>query len=311
MDALSTLLRHAMPLNDTKYYSLNVSGDWAYSIMSNDTVYFYLVQSGSFRINIGDISRTVHAGEMIMVPNSDKHICHALDHHGNNAKPLQIILSNYDQGTIELIENSTANAHFILVGCQYDKEIIQPLLSVLPAILPDYKYQPELRFEALNRAIGLLTQESEYERLGRRAMIDLWANIVLIECLRTHIENLPETTDNWLIAMKDPYLSKTLTMMHDKPNYSWTTHELAEKSGMSRSSFTKHFKDIVGIPPLTYLIEYRLRIAARHLRLQKNSIGHIGELIGYGSNSTFSQAFKRAYGMSPKAYRQQHEKIMA
>lgn len=52
---------------------------------------------------------------------------------------------------------------------------------------------------------------------------------------------------------------------------------------------------VVGEPPLTYL-DYRLRLAARYLRLQENSINRISELVGYASDSTFSQAFKRVYG---------------
>ena len=135
---------------------------------------------------------------------------------------------------------------------------------------------------------------------------------MMIECLRTYIERLPEATDNWLQAMKDPYLAKALAAMHQAPDQNWTIHQLAEVAGMSRSSFAQRFKDSVGMPPLTYLIDYRLRLAARYLRLQQNSISRISELVGYASDSTFSQAFKRVYGMSPKVYRQQYrKKIMA
>ncbi len=94
--------------------------------------------------------------------------------------------------------------------------------------------------------------------------------------------------------------------MHGAPSESWTIHQLAEVAGMSRSSFAQRFKDTVGMPPLTYLIDYRLRLAARYLRLQQNSISRISEMVGYASDSTFSQAFKRVYGVSPKAYRQQY-----
>ncbi|WP_435978460.1 helix-turn-helix transcriptional regulator [Psychrobacter sp. DM4] len=74
---------------------------------------------------------------------------------------------------------------------------------------------------------------------------------------------------------------------------------------MSRSGFTQRFKDVVGIPPLTYLTDYRLRLGARHLRLQHSSIAQIGEMVGYSSNSTFSQAFRRVYEISPSEYRRQ------
>ena len=130
----------------------------------------------------------------------------------------------------------------------------------------------------------------------------------MIECLRVYIESIPEVTDNWLKAMKDPFLTKALAAMHDEPSKNWTILTLAEVAGMSRSSFAQRFKDTIGMPPLTYLIDYRLRLAARYLRLQQNSISRISELVGYASDSTFSQAFKRVYGVSPKAYRQQYQR---
>jgi AraC-like DNA-binding protein len=144
--------------------------------------------------------------------------------------------------------------------------------------------------------------------MGRTAVINHWASIMMIECLRIYIESLPEATDNWLQAIKDPFLTKALAAMHAAPNQNWTIRQLAEVAGMSRSSFAQRFKDKVGMPPLTYLIDYRLRLAARYLRLQQNSISRISELVGYASDSTFSQAFKRVYGISPKAYRQEYQK---
>lgn len=306
MDALSTLLSHAQYLRNTRYYSLEVSGAWSYSIDSQDTIYFYLVQTGSFCIKVGEVTQKAYAGDIIMLPNAQAHSCYAESHHSDQAQPLDKTNLNHNQGTIRIIEDNTQDADFILVECQYDQEIIQPLLSVLPAILPEHKDNPE-KFSTLDGAVGLITQESQRKRLGRLAMINLWASIVMIECLRTYIESLPETTDSWLIAMTDPHLSQALAIMHDAPNHNWTTHKLAREVGMSRSSFTERFKDIVGVPPLAYLTDYRLRIAAYHLRSNDSSIGQISSLVGYASNSTFSQAFKRVYGMSPKFYREQHQ----
>lgn len=307
MDALSTLLRHAQHLSGTKYYSLEVTGNWSYSITSENKIYFYLVLANSFCIDIEGVSHKVYAGDMIMIPNSHKHICYVQGHHGDDAEPLDEARSSYDQGFIKVSENNTLDAHFIVVECQYDLDITRSLFSVLPAMLPAHSDMPESRFATLNGAVGLITQESDHDRLGRRAIINLWANIVMIECLRTYIENLSETTDSWLVAMKDRRLSKVLAVMHETPNYNWTTYNLAEVAGMSRSSFTERFKNIVGVPPLTYLTDYRLRIAARHLRLQHYRIGQISELVGYASNSTFSQAFKRLYELSPREYRQQYQ----
>ena len=306
MDALSVLLEN-VHLFETKYYRLNGVGNWSYSITRQDAILFYLVMSGGFCIDVGNGPRETRAGDMIMIPSSHQHVSYALNHHGDKAQALDELLINCKEHTLDVKGDGDSEASLILIECKYDKAMIRPLLSMLPAILPEINDDSDGRFEVIDVEIRLLTLEAERERMGKAAVINHWASIMMIECLRVYIESLPEATDNWLIAMKDPFLTKALVAMHESPDQSWTIHKLAEVAGMSRSSFAQRFKEVVGIPPLTYLLDYRLRLAARYLRLQQNSISRISELVGYASDSTFSQAFKRVYGVSPKAYRQQYQ----
>lgn len=307
MDALSVLLQN-VHLFEAKYYRLNGVGNWSYAINKKDTILFYLVLSGSFCIDVGNEVRQADTGDIIMISNAYQHVSYALNHNGKDAKLLDDLLINgNDNNIIELGKTGENNACLILIECQYDKEMIRPILSVLPSVLPELSNKSDSRFGVIDVEVKLLTLESEKERMGRTAIINHWAGIMLIECLRTYMESLPEATDNWLKALKDPYMAKAIVAMHDAPSKPWTINKLAEVAGMSRSSFAQRFKDVVGVPPLTYLIDYRLRLAARYLRLQQNSISRISELVGYASDSTFSQAFKRVYGVSPKTYRQKHQ----
>ena len=76
-----------------------------------------------------------------------------------------------------------------------------------------------------------------------------------------HIEVcLKQQTVGWLLSKTTILLkpSERCTTLLSK----WTISKLAEVAGMSRSSFTERFKQVVGVPPLTYLIDYRLRLAA-------------------------------------------------
>ena len=306
MDALSVLLQN-VNLFDTKYYRLNGLGNWSYSLTRQDTILFYLVMSGSFCIDMGSEIREAHAGDIIMIPSAHNHFSYALNHHGRDAKALDDLLIDYKEDSLDIRGDGDVQSSLILIECKYDKEMIRPLLSVLPPILPEINEDSDGRFEVVDVEIRLLTLEAERERMGKTAIINHWAGIMLVECLRVFIESLPEATDSWLKAMKDPFLTKALVAMHEHPSQNWTIHKLAEVAGMSRSSFAQRFKEVVGMPPLTYLIDYRLRLAARYLRLQQNSISRISELVGYASDSTFSQAFKRVYGISPKSYRQQYQ----
>lgn len=113
-------------------------------------------------------------------------------------------------------------------------------------------------------------------------------------------------TGNWLAALKDPYLSKTLYLMHSYPAETWTLQRLAKESGLSRSSLSERFRQLIGITPQAYLNHYRLRLAARFLRQQQYSIGKISEMVGYASDHSFSGAFKRRYGQSPSNYRKDY-----
>ena len=306
MDALSVLLQN-VHLFETKYYRLNVTGNWSYSLTRQDTILFYLVMSGGFCIDVGNGPRETRAGDMIMIPSAHQHVSYALNYHSDEAQPLDELLTSCKDHTLDLKGDGDFEASLILIECKYDKAMIRPLLSVLPSILPEVNDEDDGRFEVIDVEIRLLTLEAEHERMGKTAVINHWASIMMIECLRVYIESLPEATENWLKAMKDPFLTKALVAMHEMPSENWTINKLAEVAGMSRSSFAQRFKEVVGIPPLTYLMDYRLRLAARYLRLQQNSISRISGLVGYASDSTFSQAFKRVYGISPKAYRQQYQ----
>lgn len=293
-------------LYETKYYCLQCDGNWSYSIARQDTIVFYLVLQGSLCIDINGVIRKAQAGNIIMIPNAPSHTIYASNYNNEQAVPIETLLNHSDGKLLQPSESrKNYNAVFALIECSYDKEVTRPLLSALPSILPEHEVHSRYGDKVLDIGMDFLSIESRGDRLGKAAMINRLASIVMIECLRAYIESLPEATDSWLRSLNDPYLAKALAVMHNAPEKNWTIGQLAEEVGMSRSSFAERFKQIVGKPPLTYLIDYRMRLAARYLRLQQNSISRISELVGYSSDSTFSQAFKRVYGVSPRTYRQQ------
>ncbi|WP_227429844.1 AraC family transcriptional regulator [Psychrobacter sp. I-STPA6b] len=304
MDALSMLLKN-VHLYETKYYCLKGNDKWSYSLARKDTIIFYLVLKGGFCIEIDGIQRQASTGDIIMIPHAKYHVSYAMEHHGKCAKAIDDLLTQSDNKPVQINDTQgMCNADLVLVECSYDKEVTRPLLSALPDMLPEHGHQSKTGRKVLDMGMEFLSIESREERLGKSAMINRLASLLMIECLRAYIESLPDATDSWLRALKDPYLAKALAVMHNSPEQSWTINQLAEIVGMSRSSFAERFKQVVGMPPLTYLIDYRMRLAARYLRLQQNSISRISELVGYSSDSTFSQAFKRVYGISPRSYRQ-------
>ena len=79
--------------------------------------------------------------------------------------------------------------------------------------------------------------------------------------------------------------------------------ELASAAGMSRTNFAERFRKVAGAPPLAYLSRWRMVLAQRALRDPDVRVGDLAAELGYGSESAFSNAFKREIGESPLHYR--------
>lgn len=129
------------------------------------------------------------------------------------------------------------------------------------------------------------------------------SQLLFIQILRAHLKTSAPLATGWLRALGDPRLAPALRLMHDDPARGWHLEDLAKACAMSRTTFATHFKAVAGIAPLTYLTEWRMRMAVRALVDDSTPIAVVAQTLGYASESAFSNAFKRVTGRSPSAYR--------
>ncbi len=87
------------------------------------------------------------------------------------------------------------------------------------------------------------------------------------------------------------------------PENLWTVESLAEVAQMSRSVFAEQFHAAVGVPPGKFLLDCRMQRASELLRNRSLGIKEIAAKVGYGSESSFGNAFKRWAGRPPGAFR--------
>jgi AraC-like DNA-binding protein len=73
--------------------------------------------------------------------------------------------------------------------------------------------------------------------------------------------------------------------------------------GLSRSVLAERFTGFVGQPPMQYLTNWRMQLAANHLLSSTDSVAAIAERVGYESEAAFSRAFKKAVGAPPAEWR--------
>jgi AraC-like DNA-binding protein len=79
--------------------------------------------------------------------------------------------------------------------------------------------------------------------------------------------------------------------------------DLARAAGLSRAHFSREFRRAFGESPHAYLLTRRLERAAALLRTTDNSVAEVCLAVGLQGIGSFTTSFKRAYGMTPTAYR--------
>jgi AraC-like DNA-binding protein len=130
------------------------------------------------------------------------------------------------------------------------------------------------------------------------------AMFMFIEILRAHLESGRDLQTGWLSLVADKQMAPALRLMHSDPGRSWSLDDLARECATSRTTFATRFRRVAGVPPLTYLSNWRMRLAERVLRDTDRAVSDIADSLGFSSESSFSHAFKRSSEMGPRAYRQ-------
>ena len=171
------------------------------------------------------------------------------------------------------------------------------LADVLPPWIHIDATSPQaMTFRSL---LDLLVAERAAAMPGGQLASAHLAQLLFIQILRaTRVESA-----SWLRALGDPRIAPALRLMHGDPARDWRLETLAKACAMSRTTFAFHFKAIAGVAPLTYLTEWRMRLARRALREDTTPVAELARSLGYTSESGFSNAFKRVTGTSPSAHR--------
>ncbi|PRY39602.1 AraC family transcriptional regulator [Umezawaea tangerina] len=168
-------------------------------------------------------------------------------------------------------------------------------LPDLIAVSPDYGRHPELR-----ALVDLLRADVSGTRMGGGAALPAMLDLILVTVLRLWHEQ--QDTVGWP-ETDDPAIGAALREIHDDPRRPWTVSQLSAVAGLSRAAFTRRFGTVVGQPPMSYLIGWRLGYGARLLRESDATLATIAREVGYSSEFAFSAAFRREYGVSPSRFR--------
>ncbi len=158
------------------------------------------------------------------------------------------------------------------------------------------------RGEFDGRLLDLLADEATRDEPAQSAVLDRLLDLVLIAALRGWFARAEAPA--WYHAYGDPLVGKALRLLQHNPAHPWTVAALADAVGSSRAALARRFTDLVGEPPMAFLTEWRLALAADLLQESDATVEAIARRVGYGSAFALSAAFKRHFGVSPRDHRQ-------
>ncbi len=153
-----------------------------------------------------------------------------------------------------------------------------------------------------SNAFRALLDELVDPRLGSRALAETLMKQCLILVLRRLVQR-QEDRPAWLAALQDPRLAQAVEAMLEEPEAPHRLEDLAAMAGMSRASFSAHFITAFGQSPHDFLVESRMRRAAKLLQTTNLPVKTVAAKVGYRSRSNFTRAFKAFYGTVPAGSR--------
>jgi AraC-like DNA-binding protein len=297
MDPLSDVLSLLKP----RSYSaggFDVGGALSVQFGRYDGIKCYAVISGKGWLSVEGVDDAVclNAGDCFLLP-SGRPFRLATDL-GATPMDARAFFTAARNGSVRAINGGgdcfIAGGHFALAGNHAGI-----LLGVLPPIVHLRKESDKV---ALRWSLERMREELRDPQPGGILVAQQLAYMMLVQALRLHLTEGLRGGVGWLFALADSQMSAAIGAMHDDPAHGWTIQKLAERAGMSRSTFALKFKQTVGEAPMEYLTRWRMQLAGDKLANSGDSIAAIARSLGYESESAFGTAFKRVMGCSPRQY---------
>jgi AraC-like DNA-binding protein len=328
-DALSDVLR-AVRLRGALFYYIEGAAPWVAetppaaelipAIMPGveHMIEFHGIVGGScWATLIGDRPRRLVDGDVILFPQGDPHVLSSAP--GMRAgkvdkalyftpKPPQLPYSlGFTSEGVTTARLDGGGDERVTIVCGFlgfDARPFNPLIAALPRVLS--VSSGTLGADSMVRLfLQAAVAESNQKRPGGEAVLESMSKAMFVDVLRCYVDALPAEQTGWLAGMRDPGVGRALALMHQQPAAPWTLEQLAEATAMSRSVLHERFVHFVGQPPMQYLTQWRMQVAAGLLRDTRAKLVEVALEVGYESDAAFSRAFKRLVGSSPGTWRKQ------
>ena len=269
------------------------AGPWAVRRSDAGQPFYCVILEGGCRLALGAGDPLVlKAGDFVLVPAAFDVTMSSLEPPAGAANSVPVALG---EGLFRIGAQEGATDLAILAGhCSFESPDAALLVSLLPHLI-HVRGEPRL-----STLVRLISEEMRAQRPAREVVLARLLELLLIEALRSTSETGAST--GLVRALADSRLATAIRAMHEQPTRRWTVADLAKEAALSRSAFFERFSGAVGVPPMEYLLTWRMALAKDLLRRHEGGIAEVAQRVGYSSASTFSVAFTRHVGSPPGEY---------
>ncbi len=327
-DILSDVLR-SVRLRGALYFQVGARDAWAAeappareiaaAVMpeTEHVMEYHIVTMGScWGAIVGEAPVRLHPGDILVFAHGDPHVISSAPGMRAPMEPAFFFGPRTEQLPFALVfdgidgprpatpgENYPTTLVCGFLGC--DLRPFNPLIAALPRML----HLPAAEGQGwIGHFIEQAAAESLEKRPGGEAMLERMSEMMFIDAVRRYVGLLPPDSSGWLAGLRDRFVGKALKLLHEHPEAAWSIDELGRMVGLSRSSLHERFMALIGQPPMQYLTNWRMQLAAQLLRGGDATVASVALEVGYDSEAAFSRAFKRLVGMPPSAWRKQRGK---
>jgi AraC-like DNA-binding protein len=157
--------------------------------------------------------------------------------------------------------------------------------------------QPNLFRNQMIKIIGLWVENRENHRFEIQILTSELVQIILNTHRAIQMPNNRNITDlNWITSYMTFHMGDPITLK-----------DMAERTNLSVSRFSKIFNERFGMSPYRYLTRLRIDCAKDLLQSTELRLYEISEYCGFANEQHFSKAFVKRVGTPPGNYRQSNK----
>ncbi len=302
MDVLTDVL-NTLELKGWLSSRTAVATHWRVDFLASQDSPFHIFHVGGGYLRVeGDLTPLrVEDGDIVVFPHGHAHTIYDELASPQTQAAVHLDYNAHGEYEISPFEGEETKTVLLCGAFHFENPSDSLLLQGLPNVIHIPGEQGRM-VQGLANIVNLITSESTSRQAGTEAMLRRLTEMLFIQVIRVWIDQQAEASGGWLNALRDQPISTALGLIHQSPERGWKVEELADAVALSRSAFSSRFTHLVGEPPMKYLTRWRMHLATRLLKKERE-MEKIAQQLGYASEVAFRKAFKREVGIPPATYR--------